>query len=744
MKNKVINLLGLGIFSCFLLVGSAMPVNATDNIPSVIEESDTTTESPVQQKEPSVLKIEAYNNTSKKYESSVTFMVTNRATGQLISFSKDSNGNYVVDENGFYKYLEPINGYVNIIGLNGSYTVAYSGNNSELYCASDKNHFQITDDEEKSIRFEYVQNYGSLNITLLSEDESAIADAKFVLKNSSGSLVYFKIEEGVYIYQLSGAVSEITTNAAGKIMIAQLPAGTYTIEQTSAPIVYNGDMVVKSIVVENQKQVTISLTNTKDYGDLVVTVFDESDTSKTLSGSVYYIKDMDGNYIYVSKVSDGEYTFSRTNTETTVEVVNGSFKIVGLPKGSYILSEKTPPTGYNTIGTKDFDIQRNNTTNISIKNERALGSLSILIIDEETEEPIKGFTYQVIMAETEEPIGFKETLTGYSFNINGETEVVTDASGKIYLSNIPTGTYYLRQVGAAKGYLLDLDDIEQIIDANTESVYETIASKSNSAIVIVNTNGDSVAGVLFEVQDEDGNVILSDITNENGKYLISGISAGKYTLLITGVPETYGPYNKTISFSIDETGLSEGLGKITIDYNKVVLNIGKAGINVCLTNNNDQTSTIITTDENGIVEFTKLEYADYTITLEDENIQFDAIDFVVDEDFENLSYNVEIMENENIETPEPAPTKKVNGNVIILIIAVLVAIASGVLLFFKKKKKNNTSDNIVRVGYDEDGNAVIFEEIEVDAPADDSIQNNTEDVEEIPEEFLNEDKANIR
>lgn len=752
MKKKFINLLGLGIISISLM-GNTIPVFATEaslqisensssevsessessSLSSISESSQTSessesSESSEKQKEPSTLKISAYNQTNGKYESSVSFKVLNRATGNLVTFSKDGAGKYTVDSNGYYKYLEPSEGFVEIKGLNGSYTIQDTGNNSNLYCKDNENNFSIAEEETKSVSFNYVQNYGSLNITLLSEDESAIADAKFVLKNSNGSLVYFSLENGVYVYSTNTSMSELSTNAAGKIMLDKIPAGTYTLEQTSAPVVYNGALVSKSVTVENQKSVSLSVTNVKEYGDLVISVVDDNDNSKYLNGSEYVIKDSSGNFIYVSKNTDGSYSFSRTSTDTSISPSNGNLSVSGLPKGSYTLVEKTAPSNYNPCENKDFDIQKNNTTNIQMKNQRALGSISITITDEETGTPVEGFVYQLIDKTTEEPINFKESTTGFTYSLSGEAELVTDANGKLYLANIPTGDYYLKQVKAASGYLLNLDSIEQTISSNNETTYETLASKSNSAVVVVDKDENPVQNVSFDILDKDGNVVLSDVTNENGKFLISGIPAGDYTLTLKSVPETYNKEHDDIEFSIDETGLSEGLGKIVISYNEVSLNIGKKDISVVLTNKEDNSTITLKTDDKGIVVFSKLTNGEYSISLEDDSIAFETIEFTVDENFKNLSYDIDLVGNEELSSEnndaETPTTKKVNSGIIMIIIAIIVGASFGVYLYFAKKKQKNK--NNIHVAYDEDGNAVIYEEGEEDINSDEETESSLE------------------
>lgn len=750
MKKRIINLLFLGVLSCSLII-SPMPIYAEE---TTTESSETIEEV----KTPSTLKIEAYNKTKGNYESSVSFKVIDRQTGNSVSFSKESTGVYKAEPNGYYNYLESNGGFIEVTGLNGSYTIEDTGNNSNLYCNSSSNNLSIYDAETKSISFEYVQNYGSMTVTVLSEDDSTIADAKFILRDYNGSTVYFNTDGGVYVYASSGS-SELSTNAAGKMLLNQLPAGTYTLEQTSAPVVYNGELIKKTVTIENQKELNISVTNIKEYGDLTVSISDDSDSSKNLSGSQFNIKNNNGEFVYVTMNTEGSYSFSRTSNETTMTASNGNLSISGLPEGSYILTESAPPSGYNGTEAKNFDIIKNNMTNIKVTNRKSVGSISISIKDEETKEPIKGFVYQILSKDTEKPLHFKETNDGYSCTDSGETDITTNTDGKIVIKNITTGTYYLKQVSAASGYLLNLDDAEQVVSTDLETVYETTASKSNSAVIVENSDGGLVENVSFEITDSNGNLIISDKTNENGKFLISGIEAGNYTLKITKVPETYSKYTKTVEFSINEAGLSQGLGKITIQYNKCTINLGKPDIAVVLSCEKDSSKVILKTDADGIVTFSKLIYGDYTITLEDETISFKPIQLSVTEEYDNLTYNVELVNETSIpkktQDEETTVTKKVNNNIIIVIIALILVTSLGVYLFIQNKKKKQKKDDEdieealrekaeaekekVHIAYDDDGNAVIYEDVEVEEQNQET--SDEEELNDILDEISNNNKS---
>lgn len=738
---------------------------------SSLEESSESSKE--EQIEPSVLTIRTYNKTSEEGEDDASVKIIDRRSGNTANFERNSKGVYTYNDDGNYRYLEPdSSGYIKVYGLNGSYTVEDSGSSSDIYCETSYKDFSIYDGDEDSVQINYVKNYGSISLQVSSEDGSAVSEATFVLKDSGGSRIRFSRNNGLYEYANSGGSEDIVTNAAGTATLDKLPIGTYTLEQISAPVDYNGEMVTKTISVESQKKTSLSVVNTKQYGDLSVHVVDSSDNSVVLSGSEYYVKDVNGNFIYLVKNSDGVYSFSRSSTEYTAKTASGDLTINGLPKGSYTLVEATAPTGFKAASVKAFDISKDSKTNVRITNDRATGSMVVYITDDTTGEPIKGFEYQLIRKDNDQIVSVRETEGGFIYATAGSETVMTDEEGKIQVTGIPTGTYLLKQVSAAEGYLIDIDAIEQIVDTDAETVFNTTASKSNSAVFVTNNDGEPVAGVAFNILDENGEVILSDVTNENGKFLISGIIAGNYSLVVTGVPEFYSFYTSIVPFSIDETGMSEGLGKIVLKYSEIKMNFGVQDLEVFMMNKADNSVISVTTDADGVAVFSKVAFGEYEIYLEEEGVDFQPIEVVVNETFESLDMNVEFSSSsteesmsEEGEEPSAVVTKKVNNGVLIAILAAIVAAGFGGYMYYekiwKKKKTKDVSDpnqfisydeNGNLIGYDKDGNQIVYEiedenqeivedteseEIHEELPEDDLLEYASDGFDE-PEEDLEE------
>lgn len=693
---------------------------------------------------PSTVMIDAYNTDAGKYIDEATFEIKDNS-GNTISFSKISSGKYEVDSSGSDRYVTTYNGSVEIKGLNGSYVVRNTTPDGDIRCNTSEQSFSISPEERRSITFEYSANYGTLKVLFVGEDDSAIPNAVFKIKNSNGNTIYFAESSGIYEYNGNSSSSEITTNSTG-MAVLHLPGGNYTIEQISAPAEYNGELVTKNITVTNQEEVSISLVNKKKYGSLSISVTDSSDSNIALSGATFTITASNGDNVYVSG-SNGKYAFSRTSGDNVITSAGGKIEISNLPEGAYTITQKTGAKGYEMSAAKQFDIKADKTTSIAFRNEKSVGTIKITVNDEDGGAPIEGFRYKVLSENKENVLKFRMSAKGYIFDENGSEEVESDENGEIILEKVPVGTYYLQQSQASSGYLLDVDAIEHVVEAGKEDVHNIKAVKSNSMLVIVDSDGNAVSGVSFEITNVNGEKVLKDIANEEGKFVISKLKEGEYKLTIIEVPETFAKYDKVMNFSLDAKGQADGLGRITLEFNKVTLNLGKENIEVVLTSESDGSSIKVKTDSKGIATFTKLSYGEYTITLADDTIKFSPLKFTVDKNFNGAAYNVDIVPVDTSEetadgvdiggeivedTNETVVKKKVNTGVICAIVAALIALAGGIsaYMYYKKKKETESetvdseeSDEEVKYGFDEDGNAVLYSEVEVDMDEDTNTDN---------------------
>lgn len=727
MKNKISKILFTGLFSIASAAVCIHPVVAAENTGNLTDNAEKVTDI-APELNPSTIIINAYNSDSGQNMSQVNFEIEDRL-GNLISFSKISTSEYEADPDGRYKYIELVGGSVEVKGLNGSYVIKNATPDGDVMCNTPEQTISISPEERKTVSFDYGVSYGTLRVTFVGEDESAVSNAKFTVKNANGGTVYFAENGGTYEFNNNSAMSELSTNGAG-VAVLRLPGGSYTITQTSAPAEYNGELASKAVYVGNQEDVGVSLINKKKYGDLIVSVTDSVDNTIGLSGAEFTVTASNGEIVYVSNDGNGIFSFTRSGGENTITSLEGTVSLNGLPEGAYTIKQVKGADGYEISDVKQFDIKSEHTTDISFRNDRSVGTIRISVKDEESGTPVEGHEFYISTVDSEEPLKFVKTESGYSYNENGNASIKTDSNGIAEISGVPTAEYYVGQVSAAAGYLLDTNDSKVSVIPNGTTEFEVNTEKSNSSLYVVDKDGRGISGAGVEILDSNGIKVLEGITGDNGKYVIGGLPEGEYKLSIISVPETYAKYKKSMTFTLDNTGMAEGLARITLESTEASLNIGKPDIEVVLTNKADNSIVTAKSDEEGIATFEGLAYGDYVITLSDSSISFMPIEFSVNEDFGTVSYSVELIANSDGEegpssssSPNEGEVQKKTSNTFIMfLIAAVVGAAGGAYSYIalKKKKKANMEaepDDTVKVGFDKDGNAVLYEEVEVEIPS---------------------------
>lgn len=636
----------------------------------------------------SSVRISMYNQTDGKAETKSTIRVIDRNTGSVVYFNRVSAGSYSYNPSGYYSELEPSSsGDITLTGLSGSYRIESASLQDGVTCETDSLSITVSNNETRTASLSYSRTFGAVSVSLTSEKDShAIQGSAFTIRDAYGTVCYFTESGGNYRYDKNGNISELVTDNSGRISIDRMPPGNYQLQQVSVPKQYNGELIKKSFDVQERKSTNINVSNQELYGNFASSIKNAKD--QPISGGVYRILDSDRDPIRVKLVRDGEYSFSRdTSDPVTVEVKNGSLKVTGIPQGDYILEESTAPNTYKPLEEKPFTVQSGQEASMTIQYEKAVGDLKIVMKDETTEDPVKGFAFELINKETEDAVHFVSRDGEVSFSETGETAFATEEDGTLTLHRVPAGTYYLKQAKAAPGYLLDATPAEIVIEMDKETAYETSTSKSNSAAVVTNKDGQPVQNVSFDIKDENGKIVLTGMTNENGKFLISGIPAGNYTLVVTKVPETYSLYKKTMPFKMDETGMSEGLESIMLEYTAIKVNAGIEGAKFELRDMNGKMVDSQISDANGVVTFEKIPYGDYTIhnteVPEGYTLSDDVIKVSVDENFRNgeaISMNLADPTEDGSDEETGVEAGKKSKGVIVGIIALCVAIA-GVIVF---------------------------------------------------------------
>ncbi|WP_275940646.1 collagen binding domain-containing protein, partial [Bacillus sp. EE-W1] len=270
-----------------------------------------------------------------------------------------------------------------------------------------------------------------------------------------------------------------------------------------------------------------------DKGTLEVTKVDK-ESGTVLAGVTFEVQDEQGKVVTkVTTDKDGKATVS------------------GLSIGTYKLVEVESLLGYKKLEKPvSFEIKKGMTEVLSLKVENEQvdkGSVEITKVDKDSQK----------------------TLAGVVFEIQDEagkvvTKVTTDKEGKANISDLSVGKYKLVETESLLGYKkLEKPVSFEIKKGMTEVLSLKVENEQvdKGSVEITKVDKDSqktLAGVVFEIQDEAGKVVTKVTTDKEGKANISDLSVGKYKLVETESLPGYKKLSESVSFEITK-GMTEVL-----------------------------------------------------------------------------------------------------------------------------------------------------------------------------------------
>ena len=334
---------------------------------------------------------------------------------------------------------------------------------------------------------------------------------------------------GVHFVLYDGSnrsIAEGDTDSEGKLTFSNLPLGTYSLVETSAPAGYVLDSAPRSVTISEHEQIVqIAVTNGAAVGSISITKTD-ANTHAPLSGVHFILTDSAG-----ATVSGG-------GTDE-----NGVLTFSNLPLGTYTITETETRNGYVLDSTpREVSIAENGQlVEVSITNTPARGSVSITKTDSETEA----------------------ALAGVHFVLRDEAGAVaaegdTAADGTLTLSNIPVGWYTLAETATVSGYVLDETRTEVHITENGQIVELHLQNDPiHSTLEIIKKDAHediALMGTGYRLYDSTGAQVAEGYTDASGKILFSDLPCGQYVYQEFKAPKGYLLDENRYPVSITENG----------------------------------------------------------------------------------------------------------------------------------------------------------------------------------------------
>lgn len=411
---------------------------------------------------------------------------------------------------------------------------------------------------------------GTLTITKVSGNTSLVKDNNnYTLKNAT-----FK----VYNTGTNTLVKTLTTDANGKTSCT-LSAGTYDVEEVTAPSGYIKDGNRRKVTVTSGGNASVSITNNPIYGII--------NLSKSSSKPEY----TDGNAMY--SLEGAVYGVYRQGTNAKVCEIktgkDGKGSSAKLPIGTYNVKEITAPKGYVLDSTiHQVTVSSSSSTeevkiSLAVTDKPYLDPITVILkkVDAVTGKPkpvgaatLSGAEYEVkyfssVSKSNPEESGeryvrkwvFKTDKDGYidigdkSYFVSGDDFYISD-SGVI---TFPVGTVTVKEISSPSGYLLDPKTytVPITLDSATQRItsYAIPTSPENSLDFRLdkrdwNTDG-SISGAVFRHTSPDGSTEEAT-TDEKGELTFRGLTWGSHTVEEISAPDGYILNTNKITFDVAE------------------------------------------------------------------------------------------------------------------------------------------------------------------------------------------------
>ena len=364
--------------------------------------------------------------------------------------------------------------------------------------------------------------------------------------------VEFKITyaDGSYVDAEGGALSSTGlywTDNAGKISISGISGTIVATEVKSIPgYSIDENTRTQTVVVNPNDTQTLYFYNTPAGGLQIIK--SDKDSGKRIAGVKFEIRKMNGEII---------------DTYTT-----DSDGVIYLPKaesGWYTVTELEAASGYLLDTTPHrIEVKDGQTATLEITNHK---SSRILLhkVDKATGKGIYGAVFLL-----------------YDGNHNPIGEYVTDQDGYIYADEeLADGRYYLREIKAAPGYVLDpeLKTIYVRYGSTTEIEWSNTAECGQIQIIKKSADdnatnglpaGTLLEGAVFEIYDKAGNVVDTIKSDRNGRAVSKTLPLSRYTVREIKAPANYSinptvmtaylEFNgQIVTFEVQNTSVSTGV-----------------------------------------------------------------------------------------------------------------------------------------------------------------------------------------
>ena len=450
--------------------------------------------------------------------------VTNAPISDVEFLVTDADGNYIGNANG--KFVTDSTGTFTITDVAPDTTLIIKETRTkDGYILDDTPQtVKVKPNEVVTVEF---RNQPKGNLIVVKQDSVT----KAPLEGVQFKIVY---ANGSYVDAEGGTLSSTGlywTDKDGKITISGISSTVVVTEVETIPgYTIDENSRTQTVVVNPNDTQTLYFYNTP-AGGLQIIKSDES-SGKRISGVRFEVRKVNGEIV-------GTYTTDSDGVIYLPEIESGWYTVTEL---------KVAPGYLLDTASHRIEVKDGQTATLEITNHK---SSRILLhkVDKDTGKGIYGAVFLL-----------------YDSNHNPIGEYVTDQDGYIYADDgLADGRYYLREIKAADGYVLDpeLKTIYLRYGSTTEIEWTNTPIRGQIQIVKKSADynptnglpaGSLLEGAVFEVYDKAGNVVDTIRTDRNGRATSKLLPLSRYTIREVRSPAFYSANPTVMTAYLDHEG----------------------------------------------------------------------------------------------------------------------------------------------------------------------------------------------
>lgn len=371
-----------------------------------------------------------------------------------------------------------------------------------------------------------------------------LSDVEFFVTTADGTVV-------------GDANGKYITDSAGSFTVSNIaPGTTLVVKETRARDGYLLDDAPQTATIKAGQTVTLEFRN-QPKGALIINKLSSADKKTPLEGVLFQITYSDGSFVDNGAISSkGLYRTDR----------NG--QIILNVTGTVLVTEVETIPGYridDASRSQTVEVRPNDTQQLWFYNA-PISRILLHKVDKTTGKGIYGAVFLL-----------------YDGNHNPIGEYVTDQDGYIYADEgLSDGRYYLREIKAAQGYVLDPELKTIYVRAGSTTEIEWSNSAECGQIQIIKKSADDnptnglpagtlLEGAVFEVYDKAGNIVDTIKSDRNGRAVSKTLPLSRYTIREVQAPAYYSvnptvmtaylEFNgQIVTFEVQDSSISTGVG----------------------------------------------------------------------------------------------------------------------------------------------------------------------------------------